>query len=144
MNNLYHCLECGNSITLGVNNFSMEVHGVPLCLKHQNWFNESMASPKAVSLYFALKSNNIPGILEFWDGKNTIEIAMPGKLYIEVVGDKYSQPDQAFTDFLRTFRDSKDKIPTFRVSKEHVRNSYHFEIIVDRLTDLYKEFKKTG
>ncbi len=144
MNNTFHCLECGNAITLGVYNFSMEVHAVPLCLKHQNWINESLASPEARSLYFALKSNNLPVKLEFWDGKKTIDIAIPGRFYIEVDGQQHNEADQALTDFLRTFHTWKDKIPTFRISNAHVRNSYQFEIIVDRLTDLCKEFKKTG
>jgi hypothetical protein len=144
MNILYQCLECGNSITLGVYDFSREVHGVPLCLKHQNWFNESMASPETVSLYFALKSNNLPVKLEFWDGKNTIDIAIPDKLYIEVDANQHNDAEQALTDFLRTFHSGKDKIPTFRISNAHIRNSYHFEIIVDKLTDLCKEIKKTG
>ena len=144
MNNTFHCLECGNAITLGVFNFSMEVHGVPLCLRHQNWINETMSSPEALSLYFALKSNNLPVKLEFWNGKKTIDIAIPDKLFIEVDEEQDIDADKALTDFLKTFHELKDKIPNIRVSNAQMRNSYQFEIIVDKLTDLCKEFKKTG
>ena len=144
MNNFYHCLECGNSISLGVMEFSTEVHGVSLCLKHQIWIAESSASTEAVSLYFALKANKVPVELEFWDGKKTIDIAIPGKLYIEVDGEQHNEPEEALTDFLKTLHAWKDKIPTFRISNAHVRNQYHFEMIVDRLTDICEEFKKTG
>ena len=144
MINFYHCLECGNSISLGVKEFSTEVHGVPLCLKHQIWVAESITSTQAFSLYFALKSNKVPVTLEFWDGKKTIDIAIPGKLYIEVEGENHYEPEQALTDFLRTMHAWKDKIPTFRISNAHIRNPYHFKIIVDGLTDICQEFKKTG
>ena len=103
-----------------------------------------MSSPEALSLYFALKSNNLPVKLEFWDGKKTIDIAIPDKLYIEVNEEQDIDADKALTDLLKTFHELKDKIPNIRVSNAQMRNSYQFEIIVDKLTDLCKEFKKTG
>ena len=144
MNNSYHCLECGNSISLGVMEFSTEVHGVPLCLKHQIWISESEASVEAVSLYYALKSNKVPVELEFWDGKKTIDIAIPGKLYIEIDAEQHDEAEQALADFLSNLHAWKDEIPTFKISNAHVRNQYHFDMIVERLTDICEEFKKTG
>jgi hypothetical protein len=144
MDSLYCCHECLRPISIGVYNFSMEVFCIPLCLKHQSWITESKVSAEAISLYFALKSNQVPVELEYWDGHKTIDIAIPGKIYIEV-DDRYHQdPDQALTDFLQTFHAGKDHIPTFRISNNHVMNTYQFGIIVDRLTELCEEFKKTG
>jgi hypothetical protein len=144
MDSLYCCHECLRPISIGVYNFSMEVFCLPLCLKHQSWITESKASPEAISLYFALKSNNLPVELEFWDGHKTIDIAIPGKLHIEVDDSYQEDADQVVADFLESIHTWKDHIPTFRVSNNHVRNTYHFAIIVDSLTELCEEFKKTG
>jgi hypothetical protein len=144
MSNSYHCLECGNSISVGVMEFSTEVHGVSLCLKHQIWISESEASAEAVSLYYALKSNKIPVELEFWDGTKTIDIAIPGKLYIQLDGEQHYEAEEALAGLLRDLHAWKDEIPTFKISNSHLRNQYHFEMIVDRLTDICEEFKKTG
>jgi hypothetical protein len=144
MDHAHHCLECGHSITQGVFDFSTEVYGIPLCFKHQNWVNESEASKEALSLYFALKSNGISVVLEYSDGHKKVDIAIPGKLYIEIDGAYHHEPDQALTDFLRSFHSWKQNIPTFHIANQHIWNSYHFGIIVDRLTELCKEVKKTG
>ena len=141
MDNQYCCQECGRPITQGIYLYSTENFPVPLCLKHQTWISEINASPEAVSLYFALKSNRAPVELEYWDGQKTIDIAIPGKFYIEVDGKHHYEPDQALTDFLRAFHAWKDHIPTFRISNDHIQNSYYFGIIVERLTDLCDEFR---
>jgi hypothetical protein len=144
MDNTYHCLECGRSISPGVHDYSSDIFGFPLCLKHQNWLDNCKATKEAIKLYFGLKSNSVPVVLEYYDGRKTIDISIPGKLYIEVNGNYHLEPDQALTDFLRSIHSWKDNIPTFHVSNEHIWNSYYFGIIVDKLTDLSKDLKKTG
>ncbi|HLX92984.1 MAG TPA: hypothetical protein VKR32_14970 [Puia sp.] len=144
MNETHHCLECGHSITTGIFNFSTEEFGVPLCMKHQHWLRESKASETARSLYFALKENGAAVVLEYSDGKKTVDIAIPGKLYIEVNGSNHQEPDQALTDFLRSLHSWKENIPTLNVSNEHIWNSYYFGILVDRLTELSRDQKMTG
>ncbi len=144
MNNFYHCIECGNSISEGVYNFSTEVHGHPLCLRHQVWLTESAAAGETIKLYLALKSNKVDVKLEFWDGKKAIDIAIPGKLYIEVDSNQHYEADRVLNDFLSSFHAWKDKIPTFRVSNVHLNNPFQFEMIVEKLTELCREFKKTG
>jgi len=144
MDSLYYCHECGRPISSGIYEYAINAFAAPLCLKHQHWISESKASAEAISLYFALKSHGLPVVLEYSDGQKTIDIAIPNKLYIEFDGNHHDEPDQELRDFLRTFHAWKEQIPTFRISNNHIRNSYHFAIVVDRLSQLCEEFKKTG
>jgi hypothetical protein len=139
-----HCLECGRSLSPGVYDYSSDVFGIPLCLKHQEWISASDVSKEAISLYFALKANGVPVVLEWADKQKTVDMAIPGKLYIEVDGEDQQEPDQALIDFSRSIDSWKDRIPTFRVSNALIRNSYYLSLIVDKLTELARDLKKTG
>lgn len=141
---IYRCLECKNKITERIYDFSIDVHGYPLCLRHQVWIEESDATDEAIFLYFALKAKAIPVKLEHSDGKKKIDIAIPGKLYIEVDGKHHFNPDQALTDFLISAHSWNDKIPTFRIQNAHIHDQHYFEIIVERVTVMYKGFGKIG
>jgi hypothetical protein len=144
MNQPHHCLVCEKSISQGIYDFSTEVHGYPLCLKHQIILDESQATPEAITLYLALKSNKLPVELEYWDGKKTVDVAVPGRLYIEME-DIYDQyPEQAFTDLLKTVDCWDDEIPTFRVSTEHIQNIHQLELIVDRVSAMCSPSRKTA
>lgn len=144
MNNEHCCLECGHPISTGVYNFSTEVHGYPLCLKHQAWLTESTASGEAIKLYLALKSNKLPVQLEYWNGEKTIDIAIPGKLYIEVDISENGEQEQVLADFLDAFHNWKEGVPSFRILGSFILNWYEFDIIVEKLTEICMEFKRTG
>lgn len=144
MSNIYQCLECGKTLSEGVHIFSTKVHGFPLCLKHQCWIVESNASPEAKAIYFALKYNHLPAVLEYEDGNKIQDVAIPGKLFIEVDTRHRSLNDEAFTDLFLDFHSWKDKIPTFKLPKNTVNNPVEFRYTVNRLVELCLEFKRTG
>jgi hypothetical protein len=144
MNSLYHCLECGNPISTGVHEFSTEVHGHGLCLKHQAWLNESTVSDETIILYLCFKANRLPVKLEFWNGEKAIDIAIPGKMYIEVEETVDSDAAQALQDFLAVFHNNKNGIPTLRISVAQIQNFHELEIIVDGITEVCMELQKTG
>ena len=144
MSNIYQCLECGKTLSEGVHIFSSKVHGFPLCLKHQCWIVESNASPEAKAVYFALKHNHLPAVLEYSDGKKTTEVAIPGKLFIELDSKQQQLPEQAFTDLFLDFYSWREQIPTFRIPKSTVNNPIEFRHTVNRLVELCMDLKRTG
>src|SRR5450432_2980720 len=93
-----YCLECRQPISWGVHVFSQRVYGHSLCMRVQYLIAESGATGQAVDLYLALKSRNFPLVLEYFDGHKHIDIAIPGKLYIEVNGPGHQENRQAMKD----------------------------------------------
>src|SRR5437867_3837319 len=98
MKTIPHCLECGLPISRGVHEFSQRIYRHSLCMKDQFLIEESGATAQAVDLYLALKSRNFPLVLEYFDGYKHVDIALPGKLYIEVNGGYHQANRQAMTD----------------------------------------------
>jgi len=142
MNDVYHCLQCDKTITKGVSDFSKEVYGVPLCIRHQILIHESTSTQEAKALFLALKINKVPAVLEYSDGIKTIDIAIPGKLYIEVDGRDHHDADQALTDLLRNFHSwNKEKIPTIRIPNSLINDPHLFKKAVNCLTEMCMELQ---
>ena len=144
MSNIYQCLECGKIISEGVHIFSNKVHGFALCLKHQCWIVESNASPEAKAVYFALKYNHLPAVLEYSDGKKTMDIAIPGQLFIEMDSKQRVLPEQAFTDLFLDFYSWNGQVPVFKMPKSTVNNPSEFKHTVNRLVELCTELRRAG
>lgn len=128
-----NCLECGKQLTEGISEFSMDVYGYPLCLKHQTFINESAAAQHAIDLYFALKTKKIPVVLEYWDGYKHVDIAIPGKLYIEVNGVHHYESIQALIDLRRTVYSLKENISTILVPNYLLDHPAMFRLTVEEL-----------
>lgn len=128
-----NCLECGKQLTDGISEFSIDVYGYPLCLKHQAYIDESSAAQHAIDLYFALKSKKIPVVLEYWDGRKHVDIAIPGKLYIEVNGVHHYQSIQALIDLKQSVCDLKENISTIFVPDYLLDHPAMFRLTVEEL-----------
>jgi len=145
MNDLYTCLHCGKTITKGVHDFSNDVYGVSLCLKDQVLLIESTASQEAKDLFLALRFNNIPAELEYHDGTKTFDIAIPGKLYIEVDEQEQDSNGSALCDLLANSSSSnQDSIPTIKIPHFIVNCPNLFRKTVDGLTDMYSNLRRVG
>jgi hypothetical protein len=144
MNDLYTCLHCGKSITKGLGEFSIDVYGVPLCLKDQVLLIESDASQEAKDLFLALRYNNIPVELQYHDGNKTFDIAIPGKLYIEVDTQQQIDENLQLTDLLLNSVSTENNIPTIKIPHGVVRSPNLFKEAVDGLTDMYSNLRKAG
>jgi hypothetical protein len=129
-----HCAECGTPISWGVYDFSQEVFGCPLCLKHQVLNTESSATPGTKNLYLALKSCRIPVVLEYFDGHKHVDIALPEKLYIEVNGLHHYNSIQAMTDLIGSVYSLQENIPTISVPNYLLENPETFKQTVEQLT----------
>ncbi len=134
MKAITQCIECHQSITWGVHNYSQQEFGYSLCMKCQDKLDDSEATEFAIELYLALKSRNLPVVLEYNDGHKTVDIAIPGKLYIEVNGGYHNTRKQAMTDLTRSLYSLKDHIPTIPIPNYLLTNPRTFDETVEMLT----------
>ena len=129
-----HCTECGCPISAGVNEFSLRIFGYSLCMKDQYLFGESGAAAEVVDLYLALKSQNFPVVLGHFDGNRLVDIAIPGKLNIEV----YETDDPVNFRILKELTGSvhtlQNKIPTIMISMAALSNPKNFARLVPELS----------
>ncbi|HEY4156208.1 MAG TPA: hypothetical protein VGM24_12295 [Puia sp.] len=133
MKTILTCLECGKRLTEGVEEFSHNVYGYPLCLRHQAYITDSGASPQAVDVYFALKAKKIPVILEYWDGYKQVDIALPGRLHIEVNTPSSYETVQAFVDLKRSVYSLKENISTIIIPDYLLDDPAMFQLTVEEL-----------
>jgi hypothetical protein len=129
----FYCIECGLPISRGVHEFSRELYGYSICMKDQFLFGESGASAHTVDLYLALKARNFPVKLEYFDGYKHVDIAVPGKLYIEVSGHDLAER-QMTADLLGHGQMFELKIPTILVSNAMLDKKRSFSHVVDELS----------
>ncbi len=134
MKTIPHCIECGKPISWGVHVFSQRIYGHSLCLKDQCAIAESGASGRTVDLYLALKSRNFPIVLEYFDGQKNIDLAMPGKLYIEVNIRQRQNNGQAMNNLTNSVYSLEKKIPTIIISDTILEDPGSFEHVVNELS----------
>jgi hypothetical protein len=127
------CLECGKHLTEGVHDFSVLVYGHPLCMSHQTFIAESGVSPRAIDLYLALKSRDLPVALEYFDGHKHVDIALPGKLYIEINGSHHYDSMQALADLNRSVYSLQENISTIAVPNYLLNHPETFRLTVEEL-----------
>jgi hypothetical protein len=128
------CLECGQPISRGVHLFSRRIYGHSLCMKDQWKLEESGATGRTIDLYLSLKSRNFPVALEYWDGYKHVDIALPGKLYIEVNGPYHNSRNQIMTDLTRTVFSLEKNIPTIIIPHSMLENAALFEHAVNEIS----------
>ncbi len=128
------CLECGQPISRGVHLFSRRIYGHSLCMKDQWKLEESGATGRTIDLYLSLKSRNFPVALEYWDGHKHVDIALSGKLYIEVNGPYNNNRNQIMTDLTRTVFSLEKNIPTIIIPHSMLENVVLFEHAVNEIS----------
>ena len=134
MKTIPYCLVCGQPISRGVHLFSRRIYGHSICMKDQLKIEESGATALAVDLYLTLKSRNFPVALEYWDGHKHVDIALPGKLYIEVSGPCHNSRNQIMTDLTRTVFSLEKNIPTIIIPNSMLENKTLFDHAVNEIS----------
>jgi hypothetical protein len=127
------CIECHQNVSWGVHEFSQREFGYCLCMKCQYKLDRSKATDYAKELYLALKSRNIHVVLEYNDGNKTVDIAIPGKLYIEVNGGYHNTKKQALTDLTRSVYSLDKHIPTIPIPNYLLNDPHTFYQTVSKL-----------
>ena len=129
-----HCIECGKPISWGVHVFSQRIYGHSLCLKDQCEIAESGATGQAVDLYLALKSRKFPLVLEYFDGHKHVNMALPGRLYIEVNEPYLLTSQQAMNELTDSIYSLEKNIPTIIISHAMLDNPKTFDHVVNELS----------
>ena len=143
MKTIPHCVECGKPISWGVHVFSHRIYGHSLCLKDQCMIAESGASGRTIDLYLALKSRSFPVVLEYYDGQKLVDVALPGKLYIEVNECHHQNNYQALNDLSGSVYSLEKKIPTIIISDTMLDDAESFEHVVNELSKACRVMLKT-
>ena len=140
---MHNCLECSQSLTSGVFDFSMTNFGVPLCMNHQQWVQqmELHTTTETLRLYFALKERGVPAEIEKFDGYKHIDIAIPeAKINIEVDGRHHNfDTNQALADLKRTYYSFLKGYTTFRIPNSLVYNDNVLNETADYIVGLLNE-----
>ena len=99
----------------------MDALGVELCEQHFNRMEkliEQHATPlEAIQLYYGLKASGVNAMLEWWDGKKSVDIAISRvKLNIEI-DTKYHMltHEQAINDLEEAMHSFKNGFTTIRI-----------------------------
>jgi hypothetical protein len=127
------CLECGIPISRGVNEFSRRIYGHSLCMKDQFLIEETGATAYAIDLYLALKERNFPIVLEYYDGHKHVDMALPGKLYIEINGSYHRTKQKAMFDFTRSVYSLEQNVPTIIIPNSLLENQRTFSHALEEL-----------
>lgn len=124
-----NCLECKSELSYLDHRKAIERFGVELCKTHLSRMERLIKTQdipdEAIILYYGLKEHGIHGMLAWWNGKRTVDLAVSRvKLNIEV--DREVEPlsfDQAMNDLEETMHSFRNgfttiRIPHFLVRKE--------------------------
>jgi hypothetical protein len=90
-------------------------------MRDQFMLAESGASAHVIDLYLALKQRNFPFVLDYFDGYNQVDLALPGQLYIEINGSY-------------NLERLEKNIPTIIIPKTSLENKRRFFHIVEELS----------
>ena len=123
-----NCLECNKELGYLDHKNAMDSLGVELCTHHHNMMKELIKKNntplEAIQLFYGLKEAGIHGMLEWWDGKKSIDIALSRvKLNIEIDSDyEKLTEDQAINNLEETMHSFKNGFTTIRIPHIVVRN----------------------
>ena len=83
------CIDCKKELSYLDHKKAMEAYGVELCHKHKGLMDKLIRQNntpiEAIKLYYGLKQAGVKPMLEWWDGKKSVYIAISRvKLNIEI------------------------------------------------------------
>ncbi|MGB5498787.1 MAG: hypothetical protein WBM77_07645 [Maribacter sp.] len=139
------CLECSKTLDYLRHRNSMERLGVELCEQHQTRMVkliESNNTPvEAIQLYYGLKEAGIRSMLEWWDGKKSVDIAISRvKLNIEIDAEyQMLTHEQAINDLERTMHSFKNGFTTIRIP--HVLIKHYLKETVNNILGIMEGLK---
>tara|TARA_Y100001933_G_C19012165_1_gene569388 strand:- start:224 stop:640 length:417 start_codon:yes stop_codon:yes gene_type:complete len=124
---------------------SMDSLGVPLCERHTRLIKKVILDNNtpidAIHLFYALKEAGVHPMLEWWDGKKSVDIAISRvKLNIEI--DKnYSMitHEQAINDLEDAMHSFKNGFTTIRIP--HLAIKYYLDETVENILGIISGLK---
>ncbi|MBT8284289.1 MAG: hypothetical protein HKO75_02820 [Flavobacteriaceae bacterium] len=125
------CLECNKELSYLDHKSSMEVYGVELCGKHKTRIDRLIKSNNtplaAIQLYYALKEVGVYPMLEWWDGKKSVDIAISRvKLNIQIDTEyQMLTHEQAMNNLEETMHSFKNGFTTIRIPHVVIKHYLH-------------------
>ena len=139
------CLECKKELSNYDYKNSMDAFGLELCNQHKIRLEkiiERYGTPKeAILLYYALKEAGIVPMLEWWDGKKSVDIAISRvKLNIEIDTEYHTiTHEQAINDLEEAMYSFKSGFTTIRIP--HVLIKYYLKETVNNILGIVEGLK---
>jgi hypothetical protein len=123
----------------------METLGLELCAAHQKRMHRLIAQKdtpiEAIQLYYGLKDAGVNAMLEWWDGKKSVDIAISRvKLNIEI-DTKYHMMthEQAINDLEEAMHSFKNGFTTIRIP--HVLIKHYLKETVNNILGIMEGLK---
>lgn len=139
------CLECKTELCYNDHKNAMDSVGVELCTKHQKrlevLIKKHDTSLEAIQLYYALKDAGVSSMLEWWDGKKSIDIAISRvKLNIEIDSryDKLTE-HEAIINLEEAMHSFKNGFTTIRIP--HILIRYYLNETVNNIKGIMEGLK---
>jgi len=139
------CLECKKKLSDYDYKNAMDAFGLQLCTQHKIRLEkiiELYGTPKeAILLYYGLKEAGIVPMLEWWDGKKSVDIAISRvKLNIEIETEYHTiTHEQAINDLEEAMHSFKNGFTTIRIP--HVLIKYYLKETVNNILGIVEGLK---
>ena len=139
------CLECNKELSYIDDKNSMDSLGVELCAKHKtrldNLVKRKNTPIEAIRLYYGLKEAGVNPMLEWWDGKKSVDIAISRvKLNIEVDTEYHMiTHEQAINDLEEAMHSFKNGFTTIRISSVLIK--YYLRETVNNILGITEGLK---
>ena len=139
------CKDCGKNIGHDEYESSMGTLGVSLCKKHTSLIKrvilDNNTPLEAIQLFYALKEAGANPMLEWWDGKKSVDIAISRvKLNIEIDRDYAAiTHEQAIRDLEEAMLSFQNGFTTIRIPDVAVK--YYLNDTVDNILGIIQGLK---
>ncbi|RIV41926.1 hypothetical protein [Flagellimonas pelagia] len=139
------CKDCEKSIDSHQYKTSMESLGIHLCDRHSRLIKKVILDNntplEAIHLFYALKEAGAHPMLEWWDGKRSVDIAISRvKLNIEIDKDyNMITHEQAISDLEDAMHSFKNGFTTIRIP--HLAIKYYLEETVQNILGIISGLK---
>ncbi|MDP5231272.1 MAG: hypothetical protein NWQ38_12840 [Cellulophaga sp.] len=140
------CLECKKELSYIDHKNAFDTYGVELCKPHKVRIDKLVSSKntpiEAVQLYYGLKAIGITSMLEWWDGKKSVDLAISRvKLNIEIDTDYTTiTHEQAILDLEEAMHSFKNGFTTIRIP--HVVIKYYLKETVKNIEAIVEGLKE--
>jgi len=123
-----NCLECQKELKDGELNEALVAYQVPLCSKHKKRLDglikDHNTPVEAIQLYYGLKQADISPMLEWWNGKRSVDIAISRAKLNIIIDTEYDQmtQEEAISDLEHTMHSFKNGFTTIRIPHTLVKH----------------------
>ena len=139
------CLECNKELGYLDHKSAIESVGVELCAHHQELIKvlikKNNTPLEAIQLYYGLKEAGVQGMLEWWDGKKSVDIAISrAKLNIEIdCGYDKLTVEQAINNLEEAMQSFKNGFTTIRIP--HILVRYYLNETIKNIIGIMEGLK---